>query len=408
MSSNYLEQFKEIYKEFRKFNESKVPLCAAETYVSDFVKQALSSDYEGKYIQGYKNRDLSKDNIGSIHIFKLMSLVEEICHDIYFADYVDARTLTGMNCITIVLSSLIKRGETVLITEKDMGGHASLPPILDTLGIDYRGIPYDYDNDDINYEFLNQIMQEPSISSIIFCQSDLIKAPDFTRISLPEKKLLIYDASQTLGLIAANLLDNPLIHFPNSLLIGGSHKTLPGPTCGLVMTNSEACIKRIDNYISPTLLRNIQPNNIASLALALIEQESEGKAYQKHIVTTANQLGEFLYNMGLNVMKADDYNYTYTHQLFIKLEDCVLDTAFARAIKYGITMNKKNMKLFNGIRLGVQEIARFGYTREDLKKTANLIWLLCQGTEDSEKITALCKELSAIKQPHYILDDIFM
>lgn len=57
MSSNYLEQFKEIYKEFRKFNESKVPLCAAETYVSDFVKQALSSDYEGKYIQGYQNKD---------------------------------------------------------------------------------------------------------------------------------------------------------------------------------------------------------------------------------------------------------------------------------------------------------------------------------------------------------------
>lgn len=60
MPKDYLDQFKEIYKEFCEFNQSKVPLCAAETYVSEFVKQALSSDYEGKYIQGYKNRDLGK------------------------------------------------------------------------------------------------------------------------------------------------------------------------------------------------------------------------------------------------------------------------------------------------------------------------------------------------------------
>lgn len=408
MANDYLEQFKVIYDEFCDFNKNKVPLCAAETYVSDFVKQALSSDYEGKYIQGYKHRDVSKDNIGSIHIYKLMCLVEEICNGLYNAKYVDARTLSGMNCITIVLSALVEKSQTVLITEKDMGGHASLPQILNTLGIRYKGIPYDYEKHDIEYNLLNQMIREPDISHIVFCQSDLIKVPDFKKISIPSDKGIIYDASQTLGLIAARLLDNPLDYYTNSLLIGGSHKTLPGPTCGLVMTNSEAYISAIDTVISPTLLRNIQPNNIAALALALIEQEAVGVPYQKNIVSTANLLGNLLQNNGLNVLKAESEKFTHTHQLFIELTPDVLNRAFERAVKYGITLNKKNMKLFTGIRIGVQEIARYGYSIIELEKTAKLIRLICQEKEDCDAITTLCRELSAVKRPQFILDDLFM
>jgi len=75
--NKFYNELKQLYKKFEKFNEEKVPLCAAETYISDFVRQGLSSDFEGKYIQGYKNRIIEKDNIGSNYIYELLSLTEK-------------------------------------------------------------------------------------------------------------------------------------------------------------------------------------------------------------------------------------------------------------------------------------------------------------------------------------------
>lgn len=88
----YLEKFKIIWEEFMDFNRRKIPLCAAENYTSAFVRQALSSQYEGKYIQGYLQRIVDKDNIGSDELYKLLSLTNELCEDLFGAKYADSRT----------------------------------------------------------------------------------------------------------------------------------------------------------------------------------------------------------------------------------------------------------------------------------------------------------------------------
>lgn len=408
MHSKYLSELKAIYSEMQEFDNNKIPLCAAETYVSDFVKQGLSSIFEGKYIQGYKQRDISSDNIGSEKILPIMNLVESICRNIYGATYVDARTLTGMNCLAILIAAIVDKSKPVIITEKSMGGHASLPSVLSQLGISYIGMPYDFTKNQIDYIALNDMLHSGEYGFVIFCQSDIIKEPNYASINIPPDVGVIYDASQTLGLIGAGLLDNPLDHFANSLLIGGTHKTLPGPTCGLIMTNNSNYINQIDRVISPTLLRNIQPNNIFSLCLALIEQLRFGVDYQTNIINTANKLGAFLEHVGINLIKASDSKYTETHQLFLCCSDAELERVFKRAIKYNITLNKKNMKLFTGIRLGVQEISRYKYSDYDLNKVAELFSLLYLEYENETKIKSICDYLAQKKTPYYILDDIFV
>lgn len=406
--NKFYNELKQLYKKFEKFNEEKVPLCAAETYISDFVRQGLSSDFEGKYIQGYKNRIIEKDNIGSNYIYELLSLTEKICNDLYHAKYVDSRTLSGMNCMAILIMAIVDKSSTVLITTKECGGHPSLANILDNLGIRYLPIPYDFEKFEINYSELNKILLEQNISFVIFCQSDIISQPDFSKINLPFSTGLIYDASQTLGLIAANLLDNPLCHFNNSLLIGGTHKTLPGPTCGIIMTNNDDYIKKIDFIISPTLLRNIQPNNIAALCLALIEQAEVGVKYQKTIVTNANILGHKLTSYGIDVVKLNNELFTKTHQLFVCFDEHTTNLIYERAIKYNITLNKRISKLYTGIRIGVQEITRYNYSESDLDNIAKLIYLLSCNEEKEDTIHNICTDLSHKKKPYFILDDIFM
>lgn len=176
--------------------------------------------------------------------------------------------------------SLLKNTDSVLITTPDQGGHASIPIILEKLGVNYEAIPYDYDNYQINYKELNNLCKSGLYKFLIFCQSDIINPPDMSKISLPDSMGIIYDGTQTLGLIAAGVLENPLEYINNIVLIGGTHKTLPAPACGLIMTNCSNYQQQLQKNITPNYLRNTQPNHIAALLLALIEQENFGKSYQ--------------------------------------------------------------------------------------------------------------------------------
>lgn len=406
---NYLQELKNIYQDYRKFDKEKIPLCAAETYMSMFTKQGLMSAFEGKYIQGYKDRIIEKDNIGSNKIYPLLELVEKLCKELYNADYADCRTLSGMNCMAILIMALIDKESTVIISTKEMGGHPSLANILDNLGIRYIPMPYDFSSYQISYERLNQLLkQEKNISYVIFCQSDILVPPNIARIQLQENQGIIYDASQTLGLIAGDMLANPIDYCKNLLLIGGTHKTLPGPTCGLIMTNNSLYRQKIDYIISPTLLRNIQPNNIAALCLALIEQKECGKKYQQMIVENANVLGQMLENLGITVVKPSNSFYTKTHQLFLQFDEQTTNRLYKNALYYNVTLNKRVSRLYTGIRLGTQEITRYGYTKEMLGDVAELIFLLSQATINDSAIQDICKFLASHKKPLYVLDDIFM
>ena len=40
--SEIFEEYKQICEELNEFEATKIPLCAAETYISDFTKQAQS------------------------------------------------------------------------------------------------------------------------------------------------------------------------------------------------------------------------------------------------------------------------------------------------------------------------------------------------------------------------------
>lgn len=80
----------------------------------------------------------------------------------------------------------------------------------------------------VDYEKLNEILlHDHEISYLFFCQSDILQPPDLNLISLPKKVGIIYDATQTLGLIAGNVILNPLNSQKNMVLIGGTHKTFP-------------------------------------------------------------------------------------------------------------------------------------------------------------------------------------
>ena len=402
MKNDVYEKYLDLLRELNEFNKDKIPLCAAETYSSDFVKSALSSDFEGKYCMQHLNYVPENDFIGSEYVHRLYDLLTEQCRRTFNSRYADARTLSGMNCIAIVINSLIPSGSKVLLTTGAQGGHPSVPLLLRLAGIDYDEVPYDYQKSDIDYDALNSLLSAGKDSALIIAQSDVLIPADVSKIN-PGETLIVYDATQTFGMIAARIHKNPLEFQENLILIGGTHKTLPGPTCGLILLNNENIIRRIDDLVSPSYLRNVQPNNIAAVLLALLEQEKFGFEYQKKTVENANILGKNLEKLGFNVKKINEKEYTRTHQIFILTTKEEKELIVRNANRFGITLNGKEKKLFNGngIRFGLQEVTRYGWDKEDMDLVSELIAEIAKGSPDTEFIKAAKMVLSRKKQSVY-------
>lgn len=405
---DHLERLKSLYEEYKSFDSEKIPLCAAENYVSSFAKQGLISHYEGKYVSGYIHRNRDKDFIGSDYLEKLLLFADELARELFHAKYNDFRTLTGMNTVALIIMSMLKRGTKILITNPESGGHGSLPKLCDNYGIRYEPIPFDYVNMRVNYEKLNNLLEmDQEISYLFFCQSDIIEPPLLNQIKLPRTVGIIYDATQTLGLIAGGLLANPLKMQENVVLIGGTHKTFPGVTCGYVATNNDSIIKKLNQNISPNFLRNVQVNNITSVCLSMIEMLQFGEQYAQNIVHIANLLGTALTRKGVYVKKTSDGKFSQTHQLFIGAGKNSVDDTYANFRRYGISLNKRNTEYIHGFRIGVQEIARYGF-EEHIEQLAELLRLVLEEPQKEFEILTLKSYLAKFKTDKYVIDDIFM
>lgn len=399
-----LDEYNQLCKDFNQFENTVIPLCAAENYVSDFCMKPLISNFEGKYsfIESSGNNSF----IGGEYVERLNILLKKQCNIMFGANYTNTETLTGINCFTVCAMSLLSPEDIVLVTTPEQGGHASIPIILNTIGIKYEPIPYDYLNYQIDYKKLNELCQSHKYSYIIFCQSDVINPPDLKQINMPENMGIIYDSTQTLGLIATGIIPNPLLASNNIVLIGGSHKTLPAPSCGLIMTNNELYEEKLQKHITPDYLRNTQPNHSASLLLALIEQEECGYKYQKLVVDIANMLGSELSRQGFNVAKLSHKVFTSTHQLFLLMNEEETNSFYLTAKQYNVTLNKKHKKLFDndGIRIGSQQIARYNWNKPEIEILARLLYSI--KVRNITEIKKIRNILIAKKIPHFTYEDI--
>lgn len=400
-----IQELVNITESFETYYDMTLPLCAAENVISPFVNLPLSMGFQERYIVGNTYSYMEKDNfIGSTYLLPFYQMISDKCEKIFHAKYTDARTLTGMNCLMMVLTSLSKIGDKILILGSAAGGHASVKPIAERLGLIVGEVPFDYEKHDIDYEVLNTRIKDEEIDFVLLAPSDIIHPFEIEKMDT-STTVLLYDVSQMLGLIGAGLIENPLDLTTNSVMFGGTHKTFPGPASGLIMTNDDALHNQLETTINPIYLRHTQMHQKVSLLFSLIEFETFGKAYEERIVELSNALAEELHQRGFDVGIING-KYTRTHEVFIYTGENLMNRIYDNSIRLGITLNKKHKELFRGygIRLGTQEIARYGWPVEVMKQVAQILYLISQENVDNEKVRDLLAELPE-KNIQYTFDD---
>ena len=201
--------------------------------------------------------------------------------------------------------------------------------------------------------------------------------------TLPQKVWIMYDMAHVLGLVGP-YFQNP---FPEGadIVTGSTHKTFFGTQRGIVACNFEEDSPFFDLWQTitkrtfPGSLSNHHLGTLLGLLLATYEMNAFAPAYQKQVINNARAFAQSLKDAGLQVEGDPRLGYTETHQVILRV-------GYARGpevarqleenniiVNYQALPDDEGFTVSSGLRLGVQEMTRFGMREKDFGELAGLM-----------------------------------
>ncbi len=195
-----------------------------------------------------------------------------------------------------------------------------------------------------------------------------------------------------LGLIAGGAFPNPL-DLGADVMTSSTHKTFPGPPQGgVIFTNREDLFKAIQKAVFPGLTSNYHHHRYAATAVTAIEMMKFGKAYAEQVVNNARALAEELHAVGFRVV-AENKGFTRTHQVLVDVSEIGGGTKTAALLEEAnIIVNRnalpwdKGFRDPSGLRLGVQEMTRFGMGKDEMRVIAEFMARVLIRREDPSSV----------------------
>ncbi len=362
-----------------------------------------SSRMKSMFMTDLGNRYTAPDRFyrGTKYADELQSLTEEIARKVFNARYADVRPLSGHTADMAVILSLARRGDTILSVNPDDGGY----PGITHLGLGgllgLKNLYFPYDSASVNIDVRpSASLIKSSEPKVTFFGSSFIPFPH------PAKELSkadragtrVFDGSHVLGLIAGGEFQDPLRE-GCSLLIGSTHKSLPGPQGGIILSNDEETFQSVVGKVHPGIVDNMHLNRVAALAVALLEMMEYGKAYAKAVVANLQALAKALASEGVKVRGAAQ-GYTKSHQV-------LLDYEMRKAGELAERLEKANMIVDNAGRVGTNELTRLGFATSDMGAVAELMAAVILGKKPLDIVQKRVKSLARqFQEPKYVLRSV--
>jgi glycine hydroxymethyltransferase len=342
-----------------------VNLVASENLTSIAVRTILASDLGHRYsLRG----TITEDNfyMGTKYIEEILDHGTGLARRLFSCRHADLRPISGHMSAMAVLMSLTQKGDSIMSLELDDGGCPGyttdyLPTLLH---LHVYGIPFDRErlrvDDDQCATLIHAI--KPRL---------VVVGPSVTLFPSPLRKTvkackdinaeLVYDGSHVLGLIAGKAFPNALREGAE-VLLGSTHKSLPGPQGGILLTDQKH--RSISERLELRVVDNPHFNRIAALAMAIQEMLRFGSDYATQVVKNGRALARALDRNGVQV-QGKRFGYTETHQVLLKRFDN--DHDFAKCLE------ACNIIIDSSLRLGTSEVTRRGMKENEMRYIAELI-----------------------------------
>jgi len=406
------EEIRNILIKHGELFQNAIPLIASENITSPAVDEACNSDFSHRYAEGWVGQRVYAG-------CKYIDMVEEICMELakeYFkCVHADVRPISGVVANLAMYNAFTSENNgKMLIMPIPKGGHISHAPkftksgmaIYGTAGT-VRGLNIEYmafDNDEMNIDpdATSKIIREFEPEMVLFGGSVFLFPHPVKELSDVAKEVganVGYDAAHVAGLIGSGYFQDPLNEGADAMTLS-THKTLPGPQHGALLSNREDLIDTLRSCTFPALLSNHHLHNVAGLAIALAEMLEFGKEYHKNVIDNAKALGQALYERGINVIM-EHKGFTESHQIVVDI------TNFEKTIGLGGTIEallestniilNRNLLPWDiaegrhyqdpgGLRLGTSEVTRLGMGKSEMVDIAEFIKKILIDKADPKKV----------------------
>jgi aminomethyltransferase len=194
---------------------------------------------------------------------------------------------------------------------------------------------------------------------------------------------ILYDMAHVFGLIG------PYFQQPfeegADLVTGSTHKTFFGTQRGIIGSNFDESTQyyelwqAITRRTFPGSVSNHHLGTLLGLLLAAWEMNSFADEYQRQILANSKSFAKALKNCGLQVEGDPKIAYTETHQVILRVGYARGPEIARRLEKNNIIVNyqalpdDEGFSASSGLRMGVQEMTRFGMKEKDFPELAGYI-----------------------------------
>jgi len=373
-----------------------IELIASENFTSQAVMDAMGSCLTNKYAEGYPGKRYYGgcevvDKIEQIAIDRLCAL--------FGAEYANVQPHSGAQANAAIFIGVLQPGDPILGFDLSHGGHLSHGSSVNFSGKVYKANFYGVEQETglIDMDKVAAKAREVQPKLIICGASAYSRDWDYKRfreIADEVGALLLADIAHPAGLIAADLLADPLPHC--HIISSTTHKTLRGPRGGIIMLGKDFAnpwgrtTKKGDPIMMSTILNSaVFPGMqggplehvIAAKAIAFGEASQDSfKTYGKQVIANANVMAKAFTDKGYQIISGGTDNHMMLIDLRAKSADISGRDAENALVKADITINK-NMVPFDsrpalhtsGIRVGTAAVTSRGFKEADCEQVVEWI-----------------------------------
>lgn len=374
-----------------KRQEENIELIASENYVSKDILKLQGSILTNKYAEGYPGKRYY-GGCQYIDIFEKKA-IEYACQ-LFDCKFANVQPHSGSSANMAVYRALINHGDKVMGMNLSHGGHLTHGHPINFSGLDYDVVSYNVSEGTgmIDYDELEKIALEEKPKMIIAGCSAYSRVIDFERFRKIADKVgayLMVDMAHIAGLVAAGLHPSP---FPYAdVVTSTTHKTLRGPRGGIILTNSDELIKKINKVVFPGIQGGPLMHVIAAKAQCFYEAlQPEFKDYQKQIIKNMKAMSDNLKERGAKIISDGTDNHLIlvdvksSFGLTGKVAEKVLDEIHITCNKNTIPFDTESPFITSGIRIGSAAMTTRGLKEKEFKLIAEIIYKSLSNVDNKE------------------------
>tara|TARA_B110000438_G_C15811770_1_gene649982 strand:+ start:1919 stop:3202 length:1284 start_codon:yes stop_codon:yes gene_type:complete len=382
--------------------KDQIELIASENIVSKAVLEAVGTVLTNKYAEGYPG----KRYYGGCDAVDIVeNLAIDRAKQLFGCSFANVQPHAGAQANEAVFLALVKPGDTIMGMSLDAGGHLTHGAAPNISGKWFNAVQYGVRRQDylIDFDEVESLAKEHKPKLIIAGGSAYPRIIDFAKfreIADSVGAYLMVDMAHFAGLVAAGIYPSPV---PIAdVVTTTTHKTLRGPRGGMILSNNDDFVRKLNSAIFPGLQGGPLMHVIAGKAVAFGEAlKPEFKAYSEQVVKNAKALAETLVAGGVDIVSGG----TDTHLMLVDLRPKGLKgNAVERALeRAGITCNKNGIPfdsekpmITSGVRLGSPAGTTRGFGVEEFRFLGELICevldALAGTPEDTSTVEASVRE----------------